>query len=226
MLTEFRRYPITYTLILANSIIYIFMMLLSGNVIDIDIQTSVDMGALYAPYMILDNQWWRLITSIFLHGGMTHLLMNMFSLYLIGRGAENYFSKSAYLSLYLFAGFLGSFASLFMHDDSVGLGASGAIFGLFGALAGFFLAYKEQIEEHSKAFMKQFAMIIGINIIIGLAIPEVDVSAHVGGLVIGFIGGFILSKKPRYIWIYSLIMLALMFISSRVLISQYYSFLV
>jgi len=226
MLKHFYAYPLTYSLILINSLVYLLTILWSGNIIDIDVQTSADMGALFAPYMVLDGQWWRLLTAMFLHGGMTHVLMNMFSLYLIGRGAEAYFSKSAYLSIYLFSGFLGSFASLLMHDESIGLGASGAIFGLFGALAGFFLAYKEQIQDHSKAFMKQFGIIIGINLIIGLAIPQVDVSAHIGGLVIGFIGGFMLSKKPQWLWVYSLVMLALMFLSSRILIHQYYSFLV
>jgi len=226
MLREFRRYPLTYTLILLNSIGYILEMFLSKSIIDIDMQSSVELGALYAPYIVLDNQWWRLLLAMFLHGGMTHLLMNMFSLYLIGRGAEVYFTKSAYLSLYLFSGFLGSFTSLLTHDNSIGLGASGAIFGLFGALAGFFLAYREQIKEDSKAFMKQFTLIIGLNILIGLAMPEVDVSAHLGGLIIGLIGGFIISKKPQWLWIYSLVMLGFMYLLSQILVNQYHSVLV
>jgi rhomboid protease GluP len=158
---------------------------------------------------------------MFLHGGMTHLLMNMFSLYLIGRGAEMYFDTKSYLSIYLFSGLLGGLASLYMHPMSVGVGASGAIFGVFGALAGFFLAHREKIASHTKAFMKDFAIIIGINLVIGFAIPSVDVSAHVGGLIIGFIGGFILSKNPRWIWIYSIAMILLMFMMMSYLPGQY-----
>ena len=90
-----------------------------------------------------------------------------------------------------------------MHPVSVGVGASGAIFGVFGALAGFFLAHREKIASYTKAFMKDFTIIIVINLVIGFSIPSVDVSAHVGGLIIGFIGGFALSKNPNWIWAYS-----------------------
>lgn len=186
-----------------------------------DMQTLVDMGALYGPLTVLKGEWWRLFTAMFLHAGMTHLLMNMFSLYLIGRGAEIYFDAKSYLSIYLFSGLLGGLASLYMHPVSVGIGASGAIFGVFGALAGFFLAHREKIASHSKAFMKDFTIIIGINLVIGFSIPSVDVSAHVGGLLIGFIGGFILSKDSKWILAYSVAMVLLMIAIGSYLPTQY-----
>ena len=171
-----------------------------------DMQTLVDMGALYGPFTVLKGEWWRLFTAMFLHAGMTHLLMNMFSLYLIGRGAEMYFDTKSYLSIYLFSGLLGGLASLYVHPVSVGIGASGAIFGVFGALAGFFLAHREKIQEHTKAFMKDFSIIIMINIVLGLSIPSIDMSAHIAGLIIGFIGGFVLSKNSKWILAYSIAM--------------------
>ena len=175
-----------------------------------DMQTLVDMGALYGPFTVLKGEWWRLFTAMFLHAGMTHLLMNMFSLYLIGRGAEMYFDTKSYLSIYLFSGLLGGLASLYIHPVSVGIGASGAIFGVFGALAGFFLAHRERIQEHTKAFMKDFGIIIVINIVLGLSIPSIDMSAHIAGLIIGFIGGFALSKNPKWILVYSVAMVLFM----------------
>ncbi len=186
-----------------------------------NIETLVNMGALYGPYTVQDGQWSRLFTAMFLHGGMTHLLMNMFSLYLIGRGAEKYFDTKSYLSIYLFSGLLGGLVSLMVHPISVGVGASGAIFGVFGALAGFFLAHRGDIEAHSRAFMKDFAIIIGINLVIGFSIPSVDVSAHVGGLVVGFIGGFLISKNLKWIWLYSAMMMVFMAIFMMYLPSQY-----
>jgi rhomboid protease GluP len=90
-----------------------------------------------------------------------------------------------------------------MHPNSVGIGASGAIFGVFGALAGFFLAHRGKIAEHSKAFMKDFGIVLGINLVLGLSIPSIDVSAHLGGLLVGLIGGFVISKDPKWIWVYS-----------------------
>lgn len=211
MKSDFKRYTLTYILIASNSIVYLFSALLSQNLIDMELQTLVDMGALYGPLTVLKGEWWRLFTAMFLHGGMTHLLMNMFSLYLIGRGAEVYFDARSYLSIYFFSGLIGGLVSLYIHPVSVGVGASGAVFGVFGALAGFFLAHRERIASYTKAFMKDFTIIIVINLVIGLSIPSIDVSAHIGGLIVGFIGGFLLSKNSKWIWIYSMAMLLTIF---------------
>lgn len=217
----FAQYPITFILIFLNVLVYIFTAIQSGDVIDMDVEILVDMGALFGPYTVQDAQWWRLGTAIFLHGGMTHLLMNMFSLYLIGRGVEDYFDTKSYISIYVFSGLIGGLLSLYMHPVSVGVGASGAIFGVFGALAGFYLAHREKIEEHSKAFMKDFAIIMGINLVLGFSIEEVDVSAHMGGLVIGFIGGFIISKNLKWMHAYSVAMVLLMVAIMSYLPTQY-----
>ena len=221
MLQTFKSYPLTYGIIAINVIVYIFSAMFSESVIDMDMQTLVDMGALYGPLVVLKGEWWRLFTAMFLHGGMTHILMNMFSLYLIGRGAEMYFEKKAYVLIYLFSGLLGGLASLYMHSNSVGIGASGAIFGVFGALAGFFLAHRNKIAEHSKEFMKDFGMVLGINLVLGLSIPSIDVSAHIGGLVVGLIGGFVISKNPKWVWAFSAAMSLVMFAVMQYLPSHY-----
>jgi rhomboid protease GluP len=221
MFDKFQEYKITYTIIGINVIVYIFSALFSQDIIDMELQTLVDMGALYGPLTVLKSEWWRLFTAMFLHGGMTHILMNMFSLYLIGRGMEMYFDTRSYLTIYLFSGLLGGLASLYMHPNSVGIGASGAIFGVFGALAGFFLAHRDKIEAHSKAFMKDFTIVLGINLVLGLSIPSIDVSAHIGGLIIGVIGGFIISKNPKWIWVFSGAMLIIMFAVMQYLPQHY-----
>ena len=221
MYTHFKEYPITYTLIGINILVYIFSAFFSQSIIDMDNRVLVNMGALFGPLTVLESQWWRLFTAMFLHGGMTHLLMNMFSLYLIGRGVEQYFNTTSYVSLYLFSGLLGGLVSLYMHPQSVGIGASGAIFGIFGAMAGFFIAHREHIQEHTKAFMKDFAMILGINLVLGFSIPSIDVSAHISGLVVGFIGGYILSKNPKWVWTYSIAMLLLMVVIMNYLPKYY-----
>jgi len=226
MRDDIKRYTLTYTLIIINSIVYLISAFLSQSFTDMDMQTLVDMGALYGPYTVQQGEWWRLFTAMFLHGGMTHLLMNMFSLYIVGRAAEMYFDTKAYLSIYFFSGILGGLTSLYMHPEAVGVGASGAIFGIFGALAGFFLAHREKIASHSKAFMKDFAIIIGINLVIGFSIPSVDVSAHIGGLVVGLVGGFILSKDPKWILAYNMVMILLVILAGKYLAGEYVSSLV
>lgn len=221
MLNDISRYKLTYTIIILNVIVYLISAFYSQSIAEMDLQVLVDLGALYGPLTVLKNEWWRLGTAMFLHGGMTHLLMNMFSLYLIGRGAEMYFDTKSYISIYIFAGLIGGLVSLYVHPASVGVGASGAIFGVFGALAGFFLAHRDKIAAHTKAFMKDFAIIIGINLVIGFSIESVDVSAHVGGLVVGFIGGFMLSKSPKFIVLYSSAMLLVTVAIAYYLPSQY-----
>jgi len=199
MRTDIKQYTLTYILIAASSIVYIVSAFLSRDLVDMDLETLVNMGALFGPFTVVNGEWWRLLSAMFLHGGMTHLLMNMFSLYIVGRGAEIYFDTKSYLSIYFFSGIIGGLVSLYMHPVSVGVGASGAIFGVFGALAGFFLAHRDKIASHSKAFMKDFSVIILINLVIGLSIPAIDVSAHIGGLVVGLIGGYMISKDPKWV---------------------------
>lgn len=218
---EFNRYRLTYTIIVINLFIYVVSAVLSGDLMDMDLETLVHLGALFGPLTVLQEQWWRLFTAMFLHGGMTHLLMNMFSLYIVGRAAQTYFYTRSYVSIYLFSGLIGGLVSLYMHPASVGVGASGAIFGIFGALAGFFLAHREKIATYSKAFMKDFSIIIGINLVIGLSIEAVDVSAHIGGLLVGFVGGFLISKSPKFLLLYNSAMVLLIVMFMARLSSEY-----
>lgn len=218
---SFSQYKITYTLIAINLLVYLLSSLLSRNLSEMDMEVLVHMGALFGPFTVVDAQWWRLLTAMFLHGGMTHLLMNMFSLYIVGRGVELYFDAKSYVVIYLFSGLIGGLVSLYVHPASVGVGASGAIFGIFGAMAGFFVAHRRHIEAQTKAFMKEFSIVIGINLVIGFSIPGIDVSAHVGGLVVGFIGGYMISRNSKQIWSYSVAMLIVMGIIMNYLPTQY-----
>ena len=221
MRTDIKRYTLTYILIAASSIVYLFSTFFSRDLVDMNVEVLVDMGALFGPFTVLEGEWWRLLSAMFLHGGMTHLLMNMFSLYIVGRGAEIYFDTKSYLSIYFFSGIIGGLVSLYMHPVSVGVGASGAIFGVFGSLAGFFMAHRDKIASHSKAFMKDFGVIILINLVIGLSIPSIDVSAHIGGLVAGFIGGYMISRDPKWLLAYNTVMILLIMAITSYLPEQY-----
>lgn len=206
MKPEFQAFKLTYILIFLNLLVYIPTALFSADLIDMDTRVLVALGALYGPLVFDYDQWWRLLSAMFLHGGMTHLLMNMFSLFIVGRPAELYFQKHSYLAIYFFSGLIGALASLTMHPESVGIGASGAIFGIFGALTGFFIVHRDKIGAQSKAFMKNFGVIIALNVMLGLSIPSIDMSAHIAGLVTGLIGGIMLSFNPRWFFLFSAVM--------------------
>jgi rhomboid protease GluP len=222
---DFHLFKLTYILIFLNVLIYLPTAFLSGDLTYSDGRVLVMLGALYGPFVLVYDEWWRLLTAIFLHGGMMHLAMNMFSLYIVGRSVEIYFGRRIYLTIYLFSGLIGAMASLYIHPESISIGASGAIFGIFGALTGLFFTYRNQIPYQSRAFMKDFLIIMAINVFLGLSIPEIDVSAHIGGLVTGVIGGVMLAKKPRWLWAYSAAMLSVLALSSVYLKSLHASVL-
>jgi rhomboid protease GluP len=179
---------LTISLVAINSIIYLIQELIPSAKL-------VELGALYLPYMLEYNQWYRLISYMFLHNDITHILMNMFSLYIIGKNLEMYFGFKSYLFIYFLSGIVGAIFSIIVHPIGIVVGASGAIFGLFGALAGFFVAKRDYINKNdSKSLIKQFGIILLLNLIIGLSIPNVDISAHIGGLITGFISAFLITK--------------------------------
>lgn len=180
----------------------------SGNFIDMSNQVLIDLGAIYGPYMTQDGQWWRLFTALFLHAGITHILMNMYSLYIVGKPLESYFTPAQYLAVYIMSGLVGGIVSVMIHPNSIGIGASGAIFGVFGALGGFFLAHRDQLARQDKAFFANFGSVLALNFVIGLSIPNIDMSAHIGGLLAGIIGGYMIARNPKNIWLYSGLMIA------------------
>jgi len=212
---KFKEYPITYSLMFISIIVFMLLSLSSS---------WSDNGVLFGPSVILEGEYYRLFTSIFMHADATHIVMNMLSLYIVGTMVEKLFSKLAYLSIYFISALFGSYASIYMHLGGQAVGASGAIFGLFGALAGFAFVHRKTMKNQFIAFMKNFGVVLLINFVIGFVFPHIDVSAHVGGLLAGIVGGFMIAKNPTYIWIYLLISLTLLFFFHNYIFSLYVQF--
>lgn len=131
---------------------------------------------------ILDGQYWRFITPLFLHGGIIHLGFNSYFLYMIGPQVERPFGRLRFLSIYLLAGLGASLAS-FMLTSNPSVGASGALFGVIGALIPY-LYRNRGILANSRPQIMSIIQVIGINLLIGLT-PGIDNWAHVGGLITG-----------------------------------------
>jgi membrane associated rhomboid family serine protease len=150
----------------------------------------VDLGAMYPPAIAAGGQYWRLFTSMFLHFGIIHIGFNMYALWLFGRVVERDYGSLRYALIYLIGGFFAGAASYaFGPVISVGAGASGAVFAVFGA----FVAYNFR-RRHlalAAANLRTAIMLIVINAFLAFAISGIDWRAHVGGLVAGLAAGTI-----------------------------------
>ena len=147
-----------------------------------DTITLLMFGANFRP-LVQAGEVWRLATSMFLHIGIIHLLVNMYSLLIIGRQLESFLGKWKFLIVYLGSGILGYLLSVVIHS-SISAGASGAIFGLLGSLLYFGYHYRLYLGTVLKT---QVIPIIIINLLIGFMVPGIDNFAHIGGLVGGYL---------------------------------------
>jgi len=195
-----QRAPITYGLIAINVAVFLWCALQPDP---FSSQSLVDLGATYGWYIASRGEWWRVITGMFLHGGFTHIALNMFSLYIVGKVAEDLFGRGEYLLLYFASGIAGASVSVMMHPEGLSVGASGAIFGIFGAVAGYVIAHRHRLGDRFGAILREFGGVLVLNLVLGFSIPGIDMSAHIGGLVIGFIGGY-LARFPRGVMVWSI----------------------
>ena len=180
-LFSFKKPTATYSLILICILIFILMYIL-GNGSE-DTYTLLKFGA-NLDALTKNGQYYRLFTSMFLHIGIIHLLCNMYSLYIIGREVEIVFTKKKYLIIYLLSGIAGSILSLAFNHNTVCAGASGAIFGLLGALLYFGYYYRAYLGA---SVTRSILPVVIINLIIGFASTGIDNAAHIGGLVGGIL---------------------------------------
>lgn len=203
---------------------YVFMMIsfamfalleLSGG--STNSNTLINFGAKFNP-LILEGEWWRFLTPIFLHIGFFHLLMNTFALFYIGGTVERIFGRIRFLFIYLFAGFGGVLAS-FIFSPNLSAGASGAIFGCFGALLYFGVIYP-------KLFLKTMGwnvvIVIVINLALGFYVPGIDNAGHIGGLIGGFLAtGVVHFPRSKKVFLQSVFLIASLILSGGLL---YYGF--
>jgi membrane associated rhomboid family serine protease len=144
------------------------------------------------PYAVAAGDKYRLLSAIFVHSGWLHLGMNMIMLWVLGRSLEELLGRTRLLLVFMVAGFGGAVASYWFNDPaSIGIGASGAIFGLFAAM----FVYS---REH-RANTQEIITVIGINLVLGFIIPGVDWHAHVGGLVAGAVVGWAVMPRRAHV---------------------------
>ena len=180
---SYKRPIITYGIIGICIVLFALMYLL-GNGSE-DINTLLFFGA-NLDALVKEGQIYRLFTCIFLHIGIWHLVCNIYSLYIIGTEIENLFGKIKYLIIFIGSGVCGSLLSMAFTHNTVSAGASGAIFGLLGALLYFGYYYRAYLGN---SIRKSILPVIAINLVIGFMSNGIDNAAHIGGLI----GGILLS---------------------------------
>ena len=188
-------YTITYALIAINVLVFAAMVA-SGVSFTQPMPLDVaNWGGDFGPYTIGAHQYWRLLTSCFVHFGIIHIAFNMFVLYQIGPFIEMAFGRVRYLVIYFLAGLGGSVVSVLVHPQAVGAGASGAIFGLYGAVFGFLLRNRRSLDPAvTKRIAKSAGIFVLYNVVYGSITKTTDLSAHFGGLVTGFVVGMLLIR--------------------------------
>lgn len=180
-------YFITPILLYINSIIFIIMVINGVHLVEPDSESLLLWGANFRP-VTLDGEWWRLLSSCFLHIGIFHLLMNMYALLYIGVILEPYLGKVRFMSAYLISGIAGSVTSLYWNELTISAGASGAIFGMYGVFLA--LLTTSLIEKSArKALLTSIAVFVGYNLLNGMK-GGIDNAAHIGGLISGLLVGY------------------------------------
>jgi len=191
MMNYYEKNPMTSLIILINAMMAVVILATGGFN---DLINLVEWGALYPPFITFDNEWYRLLTAMFLHGSLLHVFFNMYVLFYLGALLERILGKWIFLMFYLGTGLLASFAVYALGNPNVvTVGASGAIFGIIGAL--FIMTYLKPYY-FNPYFVRSIRSLTFINVALTFIIPQVSFYGHIGGLLSGFLLYFIL-VKPR-----------------------------
>jgi rhomboid protease GluP len=185
-------FPLTIALIGVNVLVFVVMVASGVSAFLPTPKDAIAFGADFGP-LTLGGQWWRLVTSMFVHFGFIHLGLNMWCLWNLGRAAEQLMGRIPYLLAYFASGIFGSIASVYWHPLAAGAGASGAIFGMAGVLVSF--VYLKKTPAHlqiNSRMLGSLGTFIFYNLVYGAAIPGISNAAHVGGLVMGLAFGALL----------------------------------
>ncbi len=191
-----RRAPVTLLLIVVNVLAFFYEFSVVGDALILGggtLQSVIDAGALVPALVSPGGEYWRIVTGAFLHGGIFHLAINMYSLYVLGRFIESIAGSTRMAIIYGVSLVLSSLAVVYLSPPfEATVGASGAIFGLFGAL--FAVGFK--LGRPGMRLVRANLGILILNLFITFAVPGIAVWAHVGGLVAGFVIAFAIYSPP------------------------------
>jgi membrane associated rhomboid family serine protease len=181
-----------------NAAVFLGMAIGAGSILDFPVTELVRWGANLGA-LTISGEWWRLLTNVFVHGGIIHIAFNMWCLWYLGALAESLYGVWTYAVVYLICGIGASLTSAAWHPYTPSVGASGAIFGLAGALlAGFKLGEFSVPRAELSGVLRSLGVFVVYNLIFGVILSGVDNAAHIGGLITGLIVGALIAViAPR-----------------------------
>ncbi|OHR00285.1 rhomboid family intramembrane serine protease [Staphylococcus sp. HMSC077G12] len=199
--------PITYTLILINIVIWLCMILYLNRFSDVKL---LEVGGL-VHFNVVHGEWYRLISSMFLHFNFEHILMNMLSLFIFGKIVESIFGSWRMLIIYIISGLYGNFVSLSFNTTTISVGASGAIFGLIGSI--FVIMYLS--KNFNKKMIGQLLIALVVLIVFSLFMSNINIMAHLGGFISGVLItliGYYFKTQRSLFWSFLIVFLLIFII--------------
>lgn len=191
---------LTQALVLANVLVFGALCLAGGDPMRVNGSVLIEHGALYGP-AVLQGQPWRIVSATFLHGGLLHLAMNMLALWQAGALVERLFGRAGYAVLYAGCGVLAGLTSLWWKPGVLSVGASGAIFGVYGALlAHLWVARHATPLALLRDLRSSTLLFIGFSLFAGFSMPGIDNASHLGGLAAGLLLGAGMARVPGTTW--------------------------
>jgi membrane associated rhomboid family serine protease len=195
---------VTNILIAINVVVYVVLLILStsagaglGQLGSIDQNVIINAGA-QVNLLVAQGQVWRIFTAMFLHFNLIHIGLNMLTLFLIGGFVEMFYGKWRYLVIYLGSGIVGGIVTYFvMPPATLAAGASGAIFGVFGALGMFYIMNRQALGRYGAGQITNWLFWLGLNLVFGFSVPGIGIWDHIGGLVAGMILAGLLMPRLR-----------------------------
>ena len=180
---------VTQIILGINVAVFLGMALSGSTIMEFPIAESIHWGASVGA-LTFSGEWWRLLTCVFVHGGIIHIAFNMWCLWNLGALCESLYGRWTYIAIYLICGLGASLASAAFHPYTPSVGASGAIFGLAGALIAAFKLGEFSVPRSAlSGTLRSLGAFVVYNLIFGAIIPGIDNTAHIGGLVTGLIVG-------------------------------------
>jgi len=199
--------PITYTLILINIVIWLCMILYLNRFSDVKL---LEVGGL-VHFNVVHGEWYRLISSMFLHFNFEHILMNMLSLFIFGKIVESIIGSWRMLIIYIISGLYGNFVSLSFNTSTISVGASGAIFGLIGSI--FVIMYLS--KNFNKKMIGQLLIALFVLIVFSLFMSNINIMAHLGGFISGVLItliGYYFKTQRSLFWSFLIVFLLIFII--------------